>query len=35
MTYAPSSLWLEPDDHGFAVERLYEPVDNPKDVVRR
>ncbi|HEY8146837.1 MAG TPA: alpha-2-macroglobulin family protein, partial [Kofleriaceae bacterium] len=34
MTYAPSSLWLEPDDHGFAVERLYEPVDSPKDVVR-
>jgi hypothetical protein len=34
MTYAPASLWLEPDDHGFAVERLYEPVDSPKDVVR-
>jgi uncharacterized protein YfaS (alpha-2-macroglobulin family) len=34
MTYAPKSLWLAPDDHGFAVERVYEPVDNPRDVVR-
>ena len=34
MTYAPTSLWLAPEDHGFAVERVYEPVDNPKDVVR-
>ncbi len=33
MTYAPTSLWLAPEDHGFAVERVYEPVDNPKDVV--
>ena len=34
MTYAPRSLWLAPDDHGFAVERVYEPVDDPKDVAR-
>lgn len=34
MTYAPRSLWLAPDDHGFAVERVYEPVDSPADVVR-
>ena len=34
MTYAPTSLWLAPADHGFAVERVYEPVDNPEDVVR-
>src|SRR5690606_22010950 len=25
---------LEPTDHGFAVERVYEPVDDPGDVVR-
>jgi uncharacterized protein YfaS (alpha-2-macroglobulin family) len=35
MSYAPSSLWLEPDDHGFAVERTYEAVDKPTDVVRQ
>jgi uncharacterized protein YfaS (alpha-2-macroglobulin family) len=34
MTYAPKSLWLAPEDHGFAVERLYEAVDRPSDVVR-
>ena len=34
MTYAPTSLWLAPEDHGFAVERVYEPVDDPKDVTR-
>src|SRR5690606_11115353 len=35
MTYAPSSLWLPLADHGFAVERVYEPVDHPTDVVRQ
>jgi hypothetical protein len=35
MTYAPESLWLAPADHGFAVERLYEAVDDPGDVVRQ
>ncbi|HUS67405.1 MAG TPA: Ig-like domain-containing protein [Kofleriaceae bacterium] len=35
MSYAPRSLWLEPDDHGFAVERTYEAVDKPTDVVRQ
>src|SRR5690606_24312007 len=34
MSYAPESLALEPTDHGFAVERVYEPVDDPGDVVR-
>ncbi|MBI3925895.1 MAG: hypothetical protein HY319_10180 [Armatimonadetes bacterium] len=34
MDYAPRSLKLDPADHGFAVERLYEAVDNPKDVTR-
>src|SRR5690606_35900575 len=32
--YAPSDLTLEPADHGFAVERLYEAVDDPSDVTR-
>jgi hypothetical protein len=35
MTYAPESLWLPPADHGFAVERIYEAVDDPADVVRK
>ncbi|HUS63453.1 MAG TPA: alpha-2-macroglobulin family protein [Kofleriaceae bacterium] len=35
MTYAPKSLWLEPADQGFAVERTYEAVDDPTDVVRQ
>jgi hypothetical protein len=35
MTYAPKSLWLAPEDHGFAVVRSYEAVDDPKDVVRQ
>lgn len=34
MTYAPESLWLAPVDHGFAVERVYESVDDPGDVKR-
>lgn len=34
MTYAPASLKLEPADHGFAVERTYEAVDDPGDVTR-
>jgi alpha-2-macroglobulin len=34
MTYAPASLALSPADHGFAVERRYEAVDDPKDVTR-
>jgi uncharacterized protein YfaS (alpha-2-macroglobulin family) len=34
MTYAPASLRLAPADHGFVVERRYEAVDEPKDVVR-
>jgi uncharacterized protein YfaS (alpha-2-macroglobulin family) len=34
MNYAPKSLKLKPADHGFAVERRYEALDDPKDVVR-
>jgi uncharacterized protein YfaS (alpha-2-macroglobulin family) len=34
MSYAPASLRLEPADHGFVVQRIYEGVDDPKDVVR-
>ncbi len=34
MTYAPASLKLDPADHGFAVVRSYEAVDNPTDVAR-
>jgi len=34
MRYAPSSLRLDAADHGFAVRREYEGVDDPKDVVR-
>ncbi len=34
MTYAPKSLKLEAADHGFAVERRYEAVDEPSDVTR-
>ena len=32
--YAPTDLFLEPADHGFAVERVYEAVDDPDDVRR-
>ena len=34
MRYAPASLKLEPADHGFAVQRSYEGVDNKDDVKR-
>jgi len=35
MTYAPASLKLEAADYGFVVERKYEGVDSPGDVVRQ
>ncbi|HVK78690.1 MAG TPA: DUF6049 family protein, partial [Kofleriaceae bacterium] len=35
MTYAPADLRLPPADHGFTVERRYEAVDDPADVVRQ
>ncbi len=35
MTYAPASLKLDPADYGFVVTRLYEGVDDPKDVVKQ
>lgn len=35
MTYAPSDLKLPAADHGFAIERSYEGVDDPTDVVRQ
>jgi hypothetical protein len=34
MTYAPADFKLPPADHGFAVERRYEAVDDPADVRR-
>jgi alpha-2-macroglobulin len=34
LEYAPASLQLAPADHGFTVERAYEPVDDPADVRR-
>lgn len=34
MDYAPKNLMLQPADHGFAVERVYEGVDSPDDVKR-
>jgi len=34
MKYAPASLQIEAADYGFAVERTYEGVDDPKDVTR-
>src|SRR5204863_2785363 len=34
MTYAPESLDLAPDDHGFTVDRTYQAVDDPSDVSR-
>ncbi len=34
LRYAPASLVLEPLDRGFTVERVYEGVDDPKDVSR-
>ena len=35
MTYAPKDLTLPPADHGFAVERSYEAVDDDADVARQ
>ncbi|MDQ3364331.1 MAG: Ig-like domain-containing protein [Myxococcota bacterium] len=35
MTYAPASLKLDPADHGFVVQRVYEGLDDPADVVRQ
>ncbi len=34
LRYAPLDLRLAPADHGFAVERVYEAVDDPADVRR-
>ena len=34
LRYAPQDLRLAPADHGFAVERVYEAVDDPADVRR-
>lgn len=34
MRYAPKSLKLDPSDHGFFVERVYEAVDDPGDVTQ-
>ena len=34
MNYAPRSLDVSSADYGFAVERTYEPVDNPDDIRR-
>jgi uncharacterized protein YfaS (alpha-2-macroglobulin family) len=34
LRYAPTSLDLAPADHGFTVERAYEPVDEKADVRR-
>nr|MBA3499825.1 hypothetical protein [Deltaproteobacteria bacterium] len=35
MTYAPASLKLAAADYGFVVQRAYEGVDDPKDVVKQ
>ena len=34
LRYAPTDLSLDPADHGFTVERIYEAVDDPEDVSR-
>lgn len=34
MRYAPTDLTLDPAEYGFTVERVYEPVDDPGDVVQ-
>ena len=34
MNYAPADLKLGPADHGFAIDRVYEPIDDPNDVTR-
>jgi uncharacterized protein YfaS (alpha-2-macroglobulin family) len=33
MSYAPTDLWLDPLEMGFVVQRVYEPVDDPDDVI--
>jgi alpha-2-macroglobulin len=33
LRYAPTDLDLDPRDEGFVVDRVYEPVDDPGDVV--
>ena len=35
LRYAPKDLDLEPADRGFVVQRTYQPVDDPGDVVLR
>lgn len=35
LRYAPGDLQLEPADHGFTIERRYEPVDDDADVTQR
>ncbi|MBA3398219.1 MAG: Ig-like domain-containing protein [Deltaproteobacteria bacterium] len=35
MTYAPASLKLDAADYGFVVQRTYEGLDDPADVVRQ
>jgi len=34
MNYAPADLNLKPADYGFTVDRIYEAIDDPKDVSR-
>lgn len=34
LQYAPDDLDLDPRDEGFVVERVYEAIDDPEDVVR-
>jgi uncharacterized protein YfaS (alpha-2-macroglobulin family) len=34
LSYAPRNLQLEAADHGFTLERVYEPVDQAGDVIR-
>ena len=34
LRYAPADLDLDPVDHGFALERIYEAIDDPADVTR-
>lgn len=35
MQYAPSDLKLGPAEHGFSIERTYQPMDNADDVIRQ
>ncbi|NIN71907.1 MAG: hypothetical protein GTO46_08255 [Gemmatimonadetes bacterium] len=34
LRYAPADLMLDPAEHGFSVERVYQAVDDPEDVRR-